>query len=73
MADDRGFTPAFEALPGFKPVAGDLPLVLNADFGAFQLALQEHRLTGGVFYKVKGVPDVVTANRLMEKVRAYRV
>jgi hypothetical protein len=66
LADDRGFIPAFEA------VTGDLPLVLNADFGAFQLALQEHRLTGGVFYKVKGVPDVGTANRLMEKVRAYR-
>ena len=73
LADDRGFTPAFEALPGFKPVAGDLPLVLNAGFGAFERALREHTLTGGVFYKVKGVPDVVTANRLMDEVRAYRV
>jgi hypothetical protein len=73
LADDRGFTPAFEALPGFKPVAGDLPLVLNAGFGAFERALREHTLTGGVFYKVKGVPDVATANRLMDKVRAYRV
>ena len=73
MADDRGFLPAFEALPGFKPVAGDLPLVLNAEFGAFRAALDEHRLTGGAFYKVKRVPDVDTANRLMEKVRAYRV
>jgi hypothetical protein len=72
MADDRGFVPAFEALPGLKPVAGDLPLVLNAGFPAFQSALQEHRLTGGVFYKVKGVPDISSANRLMEKVRAYR-
>jgi len=72
LADDRGFTPAFEALPVLRPVAGDLPLVLNADFGAFQAALQEHRLTGGVFYKVKAAPDVGSANRLMEKVRAYR-
>ncbi len=73
MADDRGFIPAFEALPGLKPVAGDLPLVLNADFSAFQSALKEHRLTGGVFYKVKGVPDIAAANRLMDGVRAYRV
>jgi hypothetical protein len=72
LADDRGFTPAFEALPALRPVAGDLPLVLNADFGAFQRALQEHRLTGGVFYKVKAAPDVGSANRLMEEVRAYR-
>ena len=72
LADDRGFPSAFESLAGLKPIAGDLPLVLNAGFPAFQSALQEHRLMGGVFYKVKGVPDVVTANRLMEKVRAYR-
>lgn len=73
LADDRGFPSAFESLPILKPIAGDLPLVLNAEFGAFQLALREHRLTGGVFYKVKGVPDVGSANRLMEEVRAYRV
>jgi hypothetical protein len=71
LGDDRGFPPAFEALPGLKAIAGDLPLVLSVDFGPFREALEGRRLTGGVFYKVRGVPDADTANRLMEKVRAY--
>lgn len=72
-ADDRDFPSAFDVLAGLKASAGDVPLVVNADFAAFQSALHEHRLTGGVFYKVKAVPDLGAANRLMEKVRAYRV
>jgi hypothetical protein len=72
LADDRGIPPAFEVLSRLKTIAGDLPLIVNADFVPFHLAVQEHRLTGGVFYKVKGVPDISSANREMEKVRAYR-
>ena len=72
LADDRGFPPAFEALPGLKAIAGNLPLIVNADFEPFQLALQRHRLPAGVFYRLRGVPDVISANREMEKVRVYR-
>ncbi len=72
LADDRGFPPAFEVLPNLRAVAGDLPLLVSVDFTSFQTALEENRLTGGVFYKVQGVPSVDSANRVMEKVRAYR-
>jgi len=72
LADDRGFPPAFEVLPGLKAMAGDLPLLVSVDFAAFQAALEKNLLTGGAFYKVQGVPSVDLANRLMEKVRAYR-
>ena len=30
------------------------------------------RIPGGILHKVKGVPNVLSANRLMEKVRTYR-
>jgi hypothetical protein len=71
LADDRGFPPAFEVLPDLKSVAGDLPLLVSVDFASFRTALENNRLTGGVFYKVRSVPSVGLANRLMEKVRAY--
>jgi hypothetical protein len=58
-------------LPNLKAIAGDLPLLVSVDFASFQTALEKNRLTGGVFYKVQGVPSVDLANRLMEKVRAY--
>ena len=46
--------------------------VVQADFDRFAQRLNEHRLPGGGFYQVSGAPDADTANRLMEKVRAYR-
>jgi hypothetical protein len=73
LADDRGFPPAFEVLGELKALAGDLPLLVAVDFANFRLALQEHRLVGGVFYQVRGVPDAGTANQWMERVRGYRV
>jgi hypothetical protein len=71
LGDDVGFPPAFEVLPDLKAKAGDLPLLVSVDFAPFQTALEKNRLTGGVFYKVDGVPSVDRANSLMEKVRAY--
>jgi hypothetical protein len=72
LGDDRGFPPAFEVLSELKARVGDLPLLVGVDWGPFQSALEEHRLVGGVFYQVRGVPDGATANRFMERVRAYR-
>jgi hypothetical protein len=73
LGDDRGFPPAFEVLDDLKARAGDVPLVLQVEFDAFAEKLRQHRLTGGVFYRVQALPHLEAANRLMEQVRAYRV
>jgi len=73
LGDDRGFPPAFEVLDDLRARAGDVPLVLQVAFDAFAEKLRQHRLTGGVFYRVQSVPHVEAANRCMEQVRAYRV
>ncbi len=71
LGDDRGFPPAFEVLPEIKARTGELPLIVNVDYGSFHGALREHHLLGGVFYRVREVPDIETANRCMDLVRAY--
>jgi len=73
LGDDKGFPIAFTVLPALKRCTGDLPLVVQVGFQDFQAALEAHRLTGGVLYKVLGVPDKDAANRTMDVVRAYRV
>jgi len=73
LADDQGFPLAFDVLGELKAVIGDLPVLVEVDFERFRLALQQHRLVGGVFYHVKQAPSVDAANRCMEQVRAYRV
>jgi hypothetical protein len=73
MGDDRGYPPAFDILDDLRRRAGDLPLVVQTDFAEFIEKLNHHALTGGVLYHVTGAPDAATANRCMEKVRAYRV
>ncbi len=73
LGDDRNFPPAFEDLPQLKSMAGDLPVVVSVDFLRFSRALEKKSLPGGVLYKVQNVPDVDTANRLMDAVRLYRL
>jgi len=73
LGDDRGFPLAYQILSQVKEQAGDVPLIVfGVEFEEFCHALKEHRLVGGVFYHVKGVPDVISANRCMERVREYR-
>jgi hypothetical protein len=72
LGDDRGFPTAFEVLPEIRQRVGNLPLIATVPYGQFVAALDAHRLTGGVFYNVTGVPDVETAARVMERVRGYR-
>ncbi len=72
LGDDKGFPAAFDILPELRARTGDIPLVLAVEYPRFADKLARHELVGGVFYKVSDVPDVATANRLMEKVRAYR-
>ncbi len=73
LGDDRGFPLAFDVLAELQARTGDLPLVVQTGFGEFTQRLDAGTLPGGVLYKVSGVPDVDTANRLMERVRGYRV
>ena len=72
LGNDKGFPPAFEVLSDLQRRCGDVPLVVQVDFDRFVEAIQQHALPGGVFYNVTRVPDVAAANRMMEKVRAYR-
>jgi hypothetical protein len=70
--DDKGYAPSLEAIAELKSQAGNVPAVLAADYESFVERLDHHDLPGGVLYQVRNVPDVATANRLMEKVRTYR-
>ncbi len=72
LGDDKGFPEAFDILAELRARTGEIPLVLAVDYPRFVDKLARGELVGGVFYKVSGAPDVASANRLMEKVRAYR-
>ncbi len=50
-----------------------MPLSIMADYNEFTESLERHELVGGFFYNASAVPDIGSANRWMEKVRAYRV
>lgn len=72
LGDDRGFPPAIDVLGEIRSQVGDMPLVLDVSYDRFCAGLESKRLCGGVLYRVLDVPDVDTANRLMERVRQYR-
>ncbi len=72
LADDLGFPPAFEVVEPLKARVGDVPISVFSPYEAFEARLARHALPGGVLYQVKGVPSVEAANRLMDRVRAYR-
>ncbi len=72
LGDDRGYPPAFSVLADLKRRVGAVPLVVGAALPEFVAALDARRLVGGVKYNVTGAPDPDTANRIMDRVRAYR-
>ena len=72
LMDDRGFPTAFDVLADLKARLGDMPVAVFADYPKFVERLARHDLPGCAIYQVRHVPDVATANRLMEKVRKYR-
>jgi hypothetical protein len=73
LGDDKDIPTAFSVLAELKRRTADLPLVVQVHFPDFLDALEGQRLPGGVLYKVLDVPDRDTANRVMDRVRAYRV
>ena len=72
LLDDKGIPPACDALPELRARTGDVPVALFIDYSKFVERLEGRTLPGGVLYQVRNVPDVAAANRLMERVRAYR-
>jgi len=73
LGNDRGFPPVIDILDRLRARAGDMPLIVEVAFNRFAEKLSGRGLAGGVLYKVSGVPDVDSANRCMQQVRAYRV
>jgi hypothetical protein len=73
LLNDRGFPTAFDVIEQLKARVGDVPVSLFAPYEGFQQRLDRHTLPGGALYQVLGVPDADAANRLMDKVWAYRV
>lgn len=73
MVNEKGYTPAMDMLGELRERAGDMPLSVMADYNTFMESLDKHSLCGGIFYYVSETPDIDSANRAMEKVRAYRV
>lgn len=73
MLDEKGNPPAFEVLSGIKKQTGDVPLVVSVGEDAFEYHLNKNTLPGGVFYWVKSSKSVDQVNKIMERVRKYRV
>jgi hypothetical protein len=73
LLDDLGFPTAFDVIEQLQAQTDDIPLSVFAPYETFDARLREHRLPGGVLYQVRDVPDIDTANRLMEQVRTYRI
>ena len=72
LLDDKGFPPALDVLDDLKVRVGDVPVALLVPYDRFIERLNRHELPGGTMYQVQNVPDVATANRCMEAIRAYR-
>lgn len=72
LGDDRGYAPAHQLLPEFRRRVPDLPFVVQIGYADFVARLEQHSLTGGVFYQVQDPVEASVANGLMDRVRAYR-
>ena len=72
LGDDRGYPPAFEALPELKARTGEVPLTVAVGYERFCAALDRGELLGGVRYVVADTPSADAANRTMDRLRAYR-
>jgi hypothetical protein len=72
VLDDRGYPLAIDVARELRERAGDVPLVIKAEYGDFMEKLEAHALPGGVLYKVADAPNVDAANRCWKRVRGYR-
>ena len=73
MGDDRPFPPAHEVVEELAARSKNVPIEVFIPYEAFAKRLAEKTLPGNVFYTVWSVPDSDTGNRLMGKVKSYRI
>ncbi len=73
MLDEKDNPLAFDVLPEIKKQTGNVPLVVAVNEDAFEHHLNRNTLPGGVFYWVKSTKSVDEVNRIMERVRKYRI
>lgn len=73
LLDEKDNPPAFEVLPEMKKQVGDVPLVVSVKEDDFEYQLNKNTLPGGVFYWVRSSKSVDEVNRIMERVRKYRI
>lgn len=71
--NDGASTLTIKDLKLIKKETGSVPLIFELKQIDFEQGLKDHTLTGGVLYKVNEVFDKDCANRLMDKVRDYKV
>jgi hypothetical protein len=73
LLDEKDNPPAFDVLSEIKEQTGDVPLVVAVNEDKFEYHLNRNTLPGGVFYWVKSLKSVNEVNRIMERVREYRI
>lgn len=71
LVDEPGNPPTISILSSLHPKRNSIPLVISVPYQTFISLLKKHQLYGNIFYMVDEVPDINTANNLMEKVRSY--
>jgi len=73
MLDEKDNPPAFDVLTEMKNSVGEVPLVVAVDEDKFEYHLNRNSLPGGVVYGGKSSKSVDEVNRIMERVRNYRI
>ena len=73
MVDEKDHPPAYSILTELRRRTGELPMSIYVNLKDFADGLKTHTLTGGTFYYVNGAGSEDEVNRIMEKVRNYRV
>ncbi|MBI3946914.1 MAG: hypothetical protein HY321_13405 [Armatimonadetes bacterium] len=72
--EDPGWERAFPKIRYFRDATGDTPLMVRCTLEEFRRGLRDGSLPGGVTYYVQGACETADeANRLMDRVREYRV
>lgn len=73
LMDEKDNPPAFEELNDIKGQTGDVPLIVGVEDTKFEKCLKNNSLPGGVFYLINSQKKQDDVNRIMEKVRKYRI
>ena len=72
LGDDRGFPRAFDVLPELQARTGDMPLVVSVAAPISPPGWTVTNCPAACSTRSRDVPSIDTANRLMERVRAYQ-